>query len=584
MRNKFFQSTIFLFFLTIILITFVSVSVSAAASDNKKEQSQSADLVLTGGKIITMDDAKPTAEALAVSQSHIIAIGSSEEIKPYISKETRVIDLKGKTAIPGLIEAHGHFTSLGRAKMELDLTGIKNWDEAVQMVKQAAEKAKPGEWLIGRGWHEEKWDHAPEPNVAGLPLHDLLSKASPQNPVLLTHASGHACLANAKAMELAGIDENTPNPGGGEIVKDKNGKPIGAFRENAQDLLDKALNVSLSKRSPQQAREYLVKSIELADRACLENGVTTFHDAGASFGTIDMYKQLAQADKLGVRLYVMIGEANLELGKRIADYRIIGFGDHHLTVRSIKRLIDGALGSHGAWLLEPYDSLPGSTGLNTEPIDAMKEVARIAIENGFQLCTHAIGDRANRVTLDIYEGAFKTHPDKKDLRWRIEHAQHLQPVDIPRFKNLGVIAAMQGVHAASDGPWVPKRLGEKRSREGAYAWRKLLDAGAMICNGSDVPVEDINPIAGFYASATRKMKNGAVFYGEQRMTRDEALRSYTINGAYAAFEEDVKGSLKPGKLADITVLSKDIMTVPDDEILNTQVLYTIVGGKVLYKK
>ncbi|MDQ1351713.1 MAG: hypothetical protein QG657_2018, partial [Acidobacteriota bacterium] len=506
------------------------------------------------------------------------------EIEPYISKATQVINLDGKTAIPGLIESHGHFTSLGRTKMELDLTKINNWDEAVQMVKQAAEKAKPGEWIIGRGWHQEKWDHAPEPNVEGLPLHNSLSKVSPQNPVLLTHASGHACLTNAKAMALAGIDENTPNPSGGEIVKDKNGKPIGAFRENAQDLLDKALNVSLSKRSPEQVRDYLVKTIELADRACLENGITTFYDAGVSFGVIDMYKQLVQNNRLGVRLNVMIGEANLELIKRIANYKIIGMGDHHLTVRSIKRLIDGALGSHGAWLLEPYDSLPGSTGLNTESIDAMKKVAQIAIENGFQLCTHAIGDRANRVTLDIYEGAFKIHPEKKDLRWRIEHAQHLQPVDIPRFTKLGVIAAMQGIHAASDGPWVPKRLGEKRSREGAYAWRKLLDAGTIICNGTDVPVEDIDPIACFYASVTRKMKNGAVFYGEQRMTREEALRSYTINGAYAAFEEDIKGSLKPGKLADITVLSKDIMTVPEDEILNTQVLYTIVGGKVLYKK
>ncbi|HLP60044.1 MAG TPA: amidohydrolase [Candidatus Deferrimicrobium sp.] len=579
MKKKIVWSGIFLFFLTTGLI------ISVSASDTKKEQPmQQADLVLTGGKIITLDDSKPTAEALAVSRGHILAVGSSEEIKPYISGSTQVIVLEGKTVIPGLIESHGHFTSLGRTKMQLDLTKIKNWDEAVEMVKQAAEKAKPGEWILGRGWHQEKWNRAPQPNVEGLPFHDVLSKVSPQNPVLLTHASGHACLVNAKAMELAGIDVKTPNPGGGEIVKDKNGKPIGAFRENAQDLLDKALNDSLAKRTPEQAREYLVKSIELADRACLENGITTFHDAGASFATIDMYKQLALGNKLGVRLNVMIGEPNAELNKNISNYRITGMGDHHLTVRSIKRLMDGALGSHGAWLLEPYESLPGSIGLNTEPIAAMKEAARIAIENGFQLCTHAIGDRANRVTLDIYEEAFKTHPGKKDLRWRIEHAQHLQPVDMPRFKTLGVIAAMQGIHAASDGPWVPKRLGEKRSQEGAYAWRKLLDAGTIICNGTDVPVEDIDPIACFHASVTRKMKNGQIFYGEQRMTRDEALRSYTINGAYAAFEEDIKGSLKPGKLADITVLSNDLMTVPDDEILNTQVLYTIVGGKILYRK
>jgi hypothetical protein len=578
MKKKIFWSKISLFIL--IMILFISIS----ALNNEKEQPQSADLVLTGGNIITLDKFKASVEAVAIFQGRILAIGSREEIKAYISSSTQVINLEGKTAVPGLIESHGHFTSLGRSKMQLDLTKIKNWAEAVALVKQAVEKAKPGEWILGRGWHQEKWNQAPQPNVEGLPIHDVLSNVSPQNPVLLTHASGHACLANAKAMELAGITGQTSNPQGGEIVRDKNGKPIGAFRENAQDLLDKAYDNFLAGQTPEQAQEYLVKAIALADRTCLENGITTFQDAGASFSTIDTYKQLVQDNKLGVRLYVMIGEATPILNEKITQYKMIGMGNDHLTVRSIKRLIDGALGSHGAWLLEPYDSLPGSTGLNTEPIPAMKETARIAVENGFQLCTHAIGDRANRVTLDVYEEAFMSHPDKNDLRWRIEHAQHLKPVDIPRFKKLGVIAAMQGIHAASDGPWVPKRLGEKRSQEGAYAWRKLLDAGAIISNGTDVPVEDINPIACFHASVTRKMKNGHIFYGEQRMTRDEALRSYTINGAYAAFEEDIKGTLTPGKLADITVLSQDIMTVPDDEILNTQVVYTIVGGKILYRK
>jgi predicted amidohydrolase YtcJ len=280
----------------------------------------------------------------------------------------------------------------------------------------------------------------------------------------------------------------------------------------------------------------------------------------------------------------MISENNEQLKKHISEYKIIGMGDNHLTVRTIKRLIDGALGSHGAWLLEPYTSLPTSTGLNTEPVEAMKETARIAMENGFQLATHAIGDRGNRETLDIYEEAFKAHPDKKDLRWRIEHSQHLHPQDIPRFGKLGIIAAMQGIHCTSDGPWVYKRLGEKRAAEGAYVWRKLMDSGAIISNGTDVPVENINPIACFYATVTRKMKDGNVFFGDQKMTREEALRSYTVNGAYVGFEEDIKGSLVKGKLADITVLSKDIMTVPDDEILDAEALYTIVGGKILYKK
>jgi len=285
---------------------------------------------------------------------------------------------------------------------------------------------------------------------------------------------------------------------------------------------------------------------------------------------------------LGVRLNVMIGETNGALRRRIAGYRIIGMGDYHLTVRTIKRLIDGALGAHGAWLLEPYNSLPTSTGLNTEPIAVMKETARIAIENDFQLATHAIGDRGNRETLNIYEEAFKQHPEKKDLRWRIEHAQHLHPDDLPRFGKLGVTAVMQGIHCTSDGPWVIKRLGEKRAREGAYMWRNLIDTGAVIANSTDVPVEDISPLACYYASITRKMKNGRVFFGDQCMTRLEALKSYTLNGAYAAFEENLKGSLVKGKFADITVLSKDILTVPDDEILNTRILYTIVGGKVLY--
>jgi predicted amidohydrolase YtcJ len=543
-----------------------------------------ADLVLLGGKIITLDEKAPAAEALAIRSGRIVAVGTDNDIKPYISDSTQVIELEGKPAIPGFIESHGHFTSLGRAKMRLDLTKAANWDEIVEMVKEAVSKAKPGEWILGRGWHQEKWNKIPQPNVEGLPLHDLLSAVSPSNPVYLVHASGHAAFANAKAMALAGVDENTPAPEGGEIVKDSSGKLMGIFRENAEYLLDKALDAYLAERTPEQVRADEIETMELADKTCLENGVTTFFDAGASFHTIDMYKQLVQENKLGVRLNVMISERNEALEKRLSDYRIIAFGDHHLTVRSIKRLIDGALGAHGAWLLEPYNSLPTSTGLNTEPVEVMKETARIAIENGFQLCTHAIGDRANRETLNIYEEAFKAHPDKTDLRWRIEHAQHLQPDDIPRFGRLGVIAAMQGIHCTSDAPWVIKRLGEKRAKEGAYVWRKLMTSGAVICNGTDVPVEDISPIACYYASVTRKTKDGSVFFGDQKMTREEALRSYTINGAYAGFEENLKGTLSVGKLADITVLTADLLTIPDEEIPKTGILYTIVGGKVLYKK
>jgi predicted amidohydrolase YtcJ len=570
MRKSFFWLTIF----------FLVLAIGLTPAGKKV---QPADLVLVNGKIVTMDESKPVAEALAIGQGRILAVGSNKEIKSYTSGSTQTIDLDGKLAIPGFIDSHGHFNSLGYSKMRLDLMNVKNWDEVVDMVKVAVSKAKPGEWILGRGWHQEKWDRMPNPNIEGLPFHDSMSRVSPENPVLLSHASGHSCFANAKAMELAGIDEKTPNPPGGEIIKDENSKPIGIFRETAQDLLGKAQDEYLAKRSPAQVLEEQLKAIKLADQACLANGVTTFHDAWTSFETIEIYKQLFRDNKLGVRINAMIGEPNERLVQDISKYKIIGFADHHLTVRSIKRLIDGALGSHGAWLLEPYNSLPTSVGLNTEPIEAMKVTARIAIENGFQLCTHAIGDRGNRETLDIYEEAFKQHPDKKDLRWRIEHAQHLHPDDIPRFGKLGVIASMQTCHCTSDGPWVIKRLGEKRAKEGAYVWRKLIDSGAVICNGTDVPVENINPIANFYAAVTRKMKDGNVFFGDQKMTREEALRSYTLNGAYASFEEGIKGSLTPGKLADITVLSRDIMTIPEDEILKTEVLYTIIGGKVLYQ-
>jgi len=545
---------------------------------------QPADLVLTNGHIVTMETTLPAAEALAVTGDRIVAVGTAKKIKPYIGTSTRVIDLQGQTAVPGFIDSHAHFTGVGEARMILDLTKARIWEEIVALVQEAARQAEPGEWIRGRGWHQEKWDKRPEPNVDGLPFHDELSKISPDNPVMLEHASGHSCLANAKAMELGGVTKMTPNPAGGEIVRDAQGNPIGAFRETAQGLIGRPLYGSELQKTEAERAEQEGKAIELAVEECLSKGVTSVHDAGASFDTIDKYRELAEQGKLGVRIYAMIGEDNPGLEPRISQYRIIGAGQNHLTVRAIKRLLDGALGAHGAWLLEPYADLPASTGLNTTPVKELKESARLAIENGFQLCTHAIGDRANREILDIYEQAFKEHPEKKDLRWRVEHAQHLAASDIPRFGALGVIAAMQGVHCTSDGPWVVGKLGEDRAREGAYVWRSVMNGGGLICNGTDAPVEDINPIPSFYASVTRLMKNGSAFFPEQRLSREEALRTYTINGATAAFQEDILGSLKPGKLADITVLSKDIMTVPEEEILSTEVRLTIVGGQVLYQK
>jgi hypothetical protein len=316
----------------------------------------------------------------------------------------------------------------------------------------------------------------------------------------------------------------------------------------------------------------------------LAKGVTSFQDAGSSFDTIDVFRNLADQGQLPVRLWVMVRDGNDHLARQLSDYRMIGRGNNRLTVRGIKRSIDGALGSHGAWLLEPYDDLPNSAGLNTSSIESIRETARLARRHGFQLCVHAIGDRANRETLDLFEGMLESNPDAPSLRWRIEHAQHLHPQDIPRFAHLGVIASMQGVHCISDAVYVTQRLGQRRAQSGAYVWRSLLDSGAVVINGSDAPVEDVNPIDSFYASVTRRLPSGVAFHTEQCMTRTEALRSYTLDAAYAAFEEDLKGSLTPGKLADLVVLSGDILTCSDEEILQAEVQYTIVGGKIVFAR
>ncbi|HEY3380553.1 MAG TPA: amidohydrolase [Vicinamibacterales bacterium] len=543
-----------------------------------------ADMVLTNGRLATVDPSRATAEAIAIRGDRIEAVGTIAEMKAYIGPKTEVIDLAGRFAMPGFIESHAHFTGVGAAKMQLELMKTRSWEEIAALVADAAKTARPGEWILGRGWHQEKWTHAPAGAVEGFPTHELLSQAAPNNPVLLTHASGHATIANAKAMELAGITKQTPNPPGGEIIKDAKANPIGVFRETASGLVHKALNDARARRTPEQVNADADREVELAAREFLSKGITSVHDAGTSFATVDRYKRFADAGKLGVRLYVMLGEDNADLAQNLAKYRMIGAANGHLTVRSIKRLMDGALGSRGAWLLEPYADLPGKTGLNTESPDVMKETARLAIENGYQLCTHAIGDRANRETLNVYEQAFKAHPDQKDLRWRVEHAQHINAADIPRFGQLGVIASMQGIHCTSDAPYVLARLGRQRADEGAYVWQKLMKSGAVVANGTDAPVEEVDPLPGYYALVTRRQKNGEVFYGDQRMTREDALRAYTLNGAFAAFEEKTKGSLTPGKVADITVLSADITTVPEDQIQRAEVLYTIVGGKVAYKK
>jgi predicted amidohydrolase YtcJ len=418
------------------------------------------------------------------------------------------------------------------------------------------------------------------PNVEGFPTHASLDKVSPDNPVLLVHASGHAAFANGKAMELSGIRRPTESPAGGEILRDANGDATGLLRERAQGLIKTGAGEPTPTPEEREARAR--KELELASQEVLAKGITTFEDAGSPLATIDRMKKMIDEGKIGVRLWVMVRQPNAVIGPKLAQYKMIGYGNGHLTVRAIKKQIDGALGSRGAWLLAPYADKPESSGLETEKVSDIEETARLAMANGFQLCVHAIGDRANRETLDIYQRAFAANPGKTGLRWRVEHAQHLSAQDIPRFGRMGVIASMQGIHCTSDAPYVLQRLGRARAQEGAYVWQKLMKSGATIANGTDAPVEDVDPIPNYYASVSRKLKDGSVFFPDQRMSRMEALKSMTINGAYAAFEEGNRGSLTPGKYADITVLSMNILTVPEDEIPSAKVVYTIVGGKVLY--
>ncbi len=556
-----------------------------APSGGLRAQAAPATLVLTNGRVVTVDSARPEAQAVAIAGDRIVAVGSSAEIQRLVGPATRVIDLQGRLAIPGFIEGHGHFTGLGQSKLQLDLTTARTWEEIVAMVAAAAATAKPGEWIAGRGWHQAKWEREPVPAVEGNPVHASLSAVSPDNPVVLTHASGHASFVNGNALELAGVTRSTPDPDGGEIVRDAEGNATGMLRETAQRLTGPARAASTRDLTAADREALSRRVIALAGADALSKGVTAFHDAGSGFSTIDLFRRLADEGELPVRLNVMVrGESFARMDSLLPRYRMTGYGNGFLTVRSIKRQIDGALGSHGAWLLEPYADLPRSTGLALESVESLTRASEIAMRHGFQVNTHAIGDRANRETLDVYEALFAANPARTDLRWRIEHAQHIAASDLPRFRALGVIASMQGIHTVSDAPWIPAKLGPERTVSQSYLFRSLWDSGVVVTNGTDTPVEDVDPIASFHGMVARVTRDGTLFTPEQRLTREEALRAYTLNNAYASFQEDELGSITPGKYADIAVLSTDIMTVPDAEILNARVDYTIVGGQVRYER
>jgi predicted amidohydrolase YtcJ len=545
---------------------------------------QEADLVLRGGSIVTVDEDRPQAEALAIAGDRILAVGSIDEINAMIGDRTRIIELGGRLAIPGFIEGHGHFIGMGQSKMMLDLTKADSWDDIARQVEAAVEQTPPGEWIIGRGWHQEKWSVKPQPAIEGYPLHDQVSAVSPNNPVMLTHASGHMCFANSYAMREAGITAETQPPEGGEILHDDNGQPTGIFRETAQGLLSRARASADARLTPADRARLSQRAVELAALECLENGITSFQDAGTSFADIAMLKGLAENGKIGVRLWMMVRDHLALMEDNLPRAKVSGYADHFFSVGGIKLSLDGALGAHGAWLLMPYEDLPVSVGLNTAPLETARQLAELAVRHGYQYCIHAIGDRANREVLDIFADAFEKYPSVMPRRWRIEHAQHLHPDDIPRFGQLEVIASMQGIHCTSDAVFVLQRLGPRRAEEGAYVWQKLMQSGAVVTNGTDAPVEDVDPIASFYATVTRKLNDGSEFFPEQKMSREEALRSYTMNCAYAAFEEDIKGSLTPGKLADVVVLSHNIMTCPEDQIRDARVDYTIVGWKVAWDR
>ena len=572
-----------------LILVFAWLVLHGCAQPSEEVATQSitpADLLLHDGIVISVDADNTQYEAIALHQGIIQALGSTKALQSRIGPDTQVIDLQGRTVIPGLIEGHGHFLSLGRAQQILDLTQAQTFSEIVSQVAAAADSAEPGAWIFGRGWHQDKWLPEDLPAVDGVPINSPLNAVAPNNPVYLGHASGHAAFANDAALAAAQIVDSTPDPEGGTIVRAEDGRATGLLRENAQDLVERSIADYMALQTPETIQQNLREQVQLAGNLALAHGITSFHDAGASFEEIDFFRSLEANQQLPVRLYVMVrGESNEELAKRLPDYYMPSEPNDFLTVRSIKRQIDGALGAHGAWLLEPYEDLPNSRGLVLETVEEIETTAAIAIANGFQVNTHAIGTRANREVLDLYERVWQSSDSNgPDLRWRIEHAQHIHPGDIQRFADLGVIAAIQGVHCTSDGPWISTRLGAKRTARTSYRWRDLLDAGVRINNGTDAPVEDIDPFASYAASVTRIMNNGKAFFPEQGMTRLEALRSYTLGNAYSAFEEGIKGSLEIGKLADLAVLSDNLLTAPDAELANIQVDYTLVGGEIRYMR
>ena len=549
----------------------VLAAVAATSSYSHAQTQPKADLIVVNGNVYTVDDARPRASAFAVRSGKIVFVGSDREARFLAGSATKVIDAGGRTVIPGMVDAHAHLLGLGNSLRNIQLAGSKTYDEVIAKVIERAKTAKPGEWIQGRGWDQNLW---PDKK---FPTHEALSRAVPNNPVVLTRIDGHALLANAMALKAASITSDTRDPSGGRIERNADRSPTGVFVDNAQDLIERVV----PNLTPDQTRAAILAAIAEANKW----GLIGIHDAGASRETIDIYESLARAGRYNLRNYVLISgdTANvrhyLNIGPRSALY------DGHIWVRAIKLYSDGALGSRGAALLAPYSDDPGNTGLLVTPPAQIQEIATRALRRGFQVGVHAIGDRGNRVVLDAYDAALKAVP-VADHRFRIEHAQVISLDDIPRFAKMGVIPSMQASHQTSDMRWAEARVGADRIK-GAYAWRSLLNTGVIIPNGSDFPVEEVNPLISFHSAVSRQDASNwppGGWYPEQVMTRDEALKAMTIWPAYAAFQEKTMGSISTGKYADFVMLDRDIMTVPVSDILSTQVVSTWIGGKAVYER
>ena len=534
-----------------------------------------ADLVLYRGKIVTVDEKFSIHEAVAVRGDKIVFVGSNEDAEKYILPSTTVIDLEGQLVLPGLIDAHAHLHSLGDELTSLNVTGTTSYQEIIDSVAIKVQSTQPEEWIVGGRWDQNDWEDT------AFPVHDPLSDVSPDNPVYLTRIDGNAAFANQKALELAGITKDTPDPVGGVIVRKENGDPTGV-------LVNRAMNL-VSDNIPPDSQEQFKQKFLKAVRDCLSVGLTSVHEAGIGPQHIALYKNLIDNRQLNMRIYAMLGEEkdlplDMDLVAYFKKHRIEEYGRHMLSVRSIKLYFDGALGSRGAAFFTPYEDDPDNTGLLRITPEYITAISRAALEAGMGVNTHCIGIRGNRLSLEAYEKALQENP-KPDHRFRIEHAQILEQQDIEKFASLGIIPAMQPTHCTSDMPFVEDRVGAERAK-GAYAWRWFIDAGLVIPCGSDFPVESNNPLLGIYAAVTRQDPAGwpeGGWHPEQRMTIQEAIKGFTIWAAYAAFQEDVLGSIEVGKYADFTVLDKNILEIDPKEILTTKTVYTIVGGQIRYR-